>query len=477
MLLHPSFSETRKSLIILGASAAAGILAAAAIAQGRIEVALVVVGVVVAGAAYRILTFEMWCLLLLVNAVAGRGLVDILGLPQALNFAHYPIAFGFALAALARPQHEAAQRAGRWLLSFVGLTAVATVLAGSHPLRAALFLLIAGEPLLVLWAIIRWAPEPHSVARVGRTALAIMVIQIPLGLYQGVTLGWFDPVLGTLTNHGAGAHVLGGLFALAGFVLLAGIMANRIPPYAGGAGIAVCFGMVVAAGAIAVLVLSGVVIALFPLWSRTTLGRTRENTTRPRKSLVGGMLIGVVVAVGAASVIAAMVPGVYDRIPELLNFEELPERQMVAERASSDRLTLIFGSGPGTSASRASILLASPKEKSPVAALGLGPTEIGYEIAKETRDEFGGSAEAAASGALGVIGDLGLVGFVGLIALFIQIWRLLSRSGTWLAQAANAALLLVAGLLFLDNWLEYPEFALPFAMLLGISIRTAGKPT
>ena len=463
------------SVVVLGGTALTAVAAAAAVAQGRVEVAIVLTGALIAGAAYSFLTFEWWCYLLLLSAVAARGIVDILGLPQAFNFAHYPLAAGLALAALARPDHEAARRVGRWLIGFLVLAILSMAMAGSHPLRGALFLLIAGQPLLVLWAITRWRPEPAAVKRVGWAAVLLLAIQIPLGLYQGLTLGWFDPVLGTLTGHGAGAHVLGGLFALGAFAVLAGIVEGRVALYAGTPAVAACFGMIVASGSMAVLVLSVLVIALFPVWGRVTAPAASGSTARRRRSALGGVLIGALIAGGAASLGAAMIPGIYSRIPELLNFQELAERKMVAERAASDPLALVFGSGPGTSASRASILLAAPKEESPVAALGLPPTELGFEIYASTRDEFGGSAEAAASGALAIIGDLGLLGFAGLAFLFVQTWRLLSRSDGWLAPAGKAGLLIVSGLIFLDNWLEYPEFAVPFAMLLAIALGTSPR--
>ena len=472
-IMSNRFSGRMSSVIVFAASAVAAVVAAAALAQGRVEVAIVITGALMAGAAYSLLTFEWWCYLLLLTAVAARGIVDIMGLPQAFNFVHYPLAAGLALAALARPNHDAARRAARWLVAVIALGGLSAAMAGSHPLRGALFLLIAGEPLLVLWAITRWRPEADAVRRLGWAVVILMAIQIPLGLYQGLTLGWFDPVLGTLTGHGAGAHVLGGLFALSAFAVLAGIVADRIRLYVGAPAVAACFGMIVASGSMAVLVLSVLVIALFPLWGGTRSTSSGGEATGRKRSVLGGLLIGILVAGGAASLGAAMIPGIYSRIPELLSFEELAERRMVAERAESDRIALLFGSGPGTSASRASILLAAPKEESPVAALGLPPTELGYEIYASTRDEFGGSAEAAASGALAIIGDLGLIGFAAFTLFFLQMWRLLSRSDGWLAPAAKAGLLIVSGLIFLDNWLEYPEFALPFSMLLAIALSTS----
>ena len=79
----------------------------------------------------------------------------------------------------------------------------------------------------------------------------------------------------------------------------------------------------------------------------------------------------------------------------------------------SDPLTLVLGSGPGTTASRASLLLIGPPQGSPLTFLGLEPTELGMALfVASSNPAYGGSVESAASSALGIIGDLGLVGLV-----------------------------------------------------------------
>ncbi|MGH9195068.1 MAG: hypothetical protein ACRD1T_04930, partial [Acidimicrobiia bacterium] len=108
------------------------------------------------------------------------------------------------------------------------------------------------------------------------------------------------------------------------------------------------------------------------------------------------------------------------------------------------------------------------KEESPVAGLGLEPTEMGVEIYNSTRNSFGGSAEDFASSALAFLGDLGLVGGIALIALFVGLWRGVQRSQNWRAPAAATSIVAIAALVFVDNWIEYPEYAVPLAILLGM---------
>jgi len=90
-----------------------------------------------------------------------------------------------------------------------------------------------------------------------------------------------------------------------------------------------------------------------------------------------------------------------------------------------------------------------------------------------SQEVYGGSVESAASSVLGVAGDLGLVGLAALGLLFVAMWRRAGRSTSWLAPAGRAGLLMVAALSVIDNWLEYPEFAIPFAILIGFVLSEA----
>jgi hypothetical protein len=119
------------------------------------------------------------------------------------------------------------------------------------------------------------------------------------------------------------------------------------------------------------------------------------------------------------------------------------------------------------------MLLVSPEEGSPLAFLGLGPTEFAQEIVAATTisiAHYGGSVENPSSGVFGVVGDLGLVGLVAYGVFFFVVWRRLGQSRSWLAPAARSGLLMVAALSFVDSWLEYPEFALPLAILIGFVV-------
>jgi hypothetical protein len=402
--------------------------------------------------------------LLLVTAIAARGVRDLLGLPEIVDFLHYPIVLLFALAAADRPPRAPSRAPGRWLGIFFLVVLLSAVAHPDVPMRTALFLIIAGEPLVVIWAIARWGADERTVRAVGIVAVMLALIQIPIGVYQGLAYGWSDAVQGTLQGHGAGSHVLGGLFALALFVVIAAILARRLNPVLGGAYAALCFGMMLATGSMSVLVIATFAAVLEPLTAPS-----RPHLGARRGSRLTAVFLVLVVGVSVLVLVGALFPGFYGRVVSLATSNDQPGLEIVSDRATSDPLALLFGSGPGTSASRASLLLVGAKPGSPLEFIGLEPTELGVELRFATSTEgYGGSVESAASSALAVAGDLGLLGLAALGMLFIVMWRRAGKSTSWLAPAGRAALIMVAPLSLIDNWLEYPEFTIPFAILIGL---------
>jgi hypothetical protein len=302
-------------------------------------------------------------------------------------------------------------------------------------------------------------------------AILLAAIQIPIGVYQGLAYGWADPVQGTLVGHGAGHHILGALFAMTLFVVIAAVLARRLNILLAGACAAICFGMILATGSMAVLVFTAFAAALEPLVAPT---RRHHGITRSGKMTAA--VLAVILGATVLLVVGALFRGFYERATDLATSTDQPGLEIVWNRAMSDPLALLLGSGPGTSASRASLLLADAKPGSPLDFIGLEPTDLGVELRFATsKPTYGGSVESAASSALGIAGDLGLVGIAALATLFIVMWRRMGTSSSWLAPAGRAALLILAPLSLIDNWLEYPEFVIPFAILVGFVLSDAGE--
>src|SRR5439155_26306391 len=59
----------------------------------------------------------------------------------------------------------------------------------TSPLRALLFVVLLGEPLLVIWAVLGWGADSESRRRIGRFWVALVLVQPPVDLWQVVTMG------------------------------------------------------------------------------------------------------------------------------------------------------------------------------------------------------------------------------------------------------------------------------------------------
>jgi hypothetical protein len=454
-------------------------IAGAAIAVGHIEVAVLVAAAVVGWALYDKVSLTGWVALTLLTSVAIRLPITLLHLPDPLKFLHFPVVVAFAVAAATRPPQEQARPATHWLLGLVALAGLSMVANLTNPLRALLFVTLLGEPLLVLWAVLRWGADAESQRRVGVFWAALVLLQLPVDLWQFATLGTGDPIAGTLMGSSVGAHQMGSLFALSLLTVVAAVLAGKASRVAGLIVGALVITVLIAADAKQVLVSLAVALVVISL----LFGRRRSGGPgRWRRSPLSlATVTAILVASLSMVALGAVYPGIFLRIKDLVDPSQLPETKLLTDRARSNRLELVFGSGPGTSASRASLLLVDisrlPKD-SPRRLIDLPPTPLGVELAGRSRNPiYGGSAESSAHSILGILGDLGLVGVCALWLLFVLIWKQVRRRGSWLAPAACGALIMTSIVIFIDGWLEFPEYALPLAFLLGFALsRTEHGP-
>lgn len=470
------FRTDRSSIAVGIGGTALPIVCGAAVGLGVPEVAIVVCVFVVGSATFSRLSLFGWCFLILLTSVAIRAPVALLGLPPMTNFLHYPLTLAFALTASLRTRLTPGSQSvsSRWILILIVLAGASMLINLSHPVRALVFLLILGEPLLLIWAIHKWGEDKASEARLLRLCSWLLVVQIPIAIAQGIVLGWTDPVQGLLIGHGAGAHIFGGLLALGLLAIASAVADGRFGLVEAALACAVLLAMMIAAGAAQVVIACGVALGSFA-FAVTDMGSSSPAFLW-RRLRFG--FSAACIAVVALLTLNQVVPAALERAQGLVTRSDLPEIRLLRERASSDRVALIIGSGPGTSASRASLLLTPSmmKEGSPLAFLGLPPTEEASRIANQTLDPFGGSAEAFGSSALGVLGDLGLVGLLALVLFFISLWRRAGLSNSWIGTTVRMMSVMIGVLLFVDNWLEYPEFSLPAAILVAFATSPFASP-
>jgi hypothetical protein len=475
--LHPQGPRSF-DLIAMG-SLGLAVLVGMAIGQGMLLLALLPATFIAGLVIFVELSLAGWCGLLLLLTVVSRGVVMLLGLPDVLNFIHYPAALAFAVAAAHQPRPEHSRLpASRWIAALLLLTLLSSVANATNPLRGVMFVVIVGEPILVIWAIQRWGVDAMTEARVGGIALMGLLMQIPLGLWQGSRAGWLDSVQGTLVGHGAGAHILGGLFALGLFIWLASVVDRRHSPLTGCVAGGLAIGMMGAAGAVQVILLAALAlpaIVLFQPRERSLTAGPAEGRTRRGTSRIAIALLLAIFVLSAPVWAGFITSGLSSRATDLADPSQREEVILARERLRSDPLQFLLGSGPGTSASRAALLLAPSylKPGSLFVGFPLEATPLALEYSRKSKSTlFGGSAESAASSMLGVIGDLGILGLVCLSFMFIGIYRAANRVNSWLLPAMAAALIMTFGLSFIDNWLEYPEFSIPLAILVGFGTTT-----
>jgi hypothetical protein len=461
-------------LVLLGAAVVA-VATGFTLGSDRFLIALLVTGIALGFTVLLTdaITLSGWCVILLVTTVVARAPVALLGLPQVemLNFIHYPVVIGMAWAANKRPKPEGRSSApGKWLLGLAIVAVLSTAANGSHPLRTVLFLVIIGEPLVIIWAITRWGVDDETRRKLTPYLIALVAVQVPLGISQGLSLGWTDAVQGTLIDHGAGAHVLGALFSLTLCVVTAATFAGRMSTLVGVGCAVTCMGMIAATGAMAIMITTGAALLLAVIF-----GVWEGGAGVDRRFRFGAVAVVIGLSVSSVWLAESLVPGIFDRAQRLTEAEAYPELELVTERSESNIEEALLGSGPGTYASRASLLLTDTEvgEGSPLAFVGLGPTEAGLEIARQDQEiieQQGGSADLVASSAMGIIGDLGLIGLAGVFLFFWSLWRETRSRGHWLGGAVRASIIMMCALIFLDNWLEYPEWSGPFAILVGFAL-------
>ena len=233
-----------------------------------------------------------------------------------------------------------------------------------------------------------------------------------------------------------------------------------------------------AAGAVQRILLTVVAlpaIALFRPRAQSLTAGGEETRTRLG---ISGIAIASLLVVFVLSVpvwAGFITSGLSSRAADLADPSQREEAILATERLRSNPLQFLLGSGPGTSASRAALLLTPSYQKagSKLQELPLEPTPLALEYSRKSKSPlFGGSAESAASSILGVIGDLGILGLIGLCFMFFGIHRASKRVNSWLVPAVAAALIMTFGLSFIDNWLEFPEFSIPLAILVGFGTTT-----
>jgi hypothetical protein len=411
-----------------------------------------------------------WAAAALGSAMLMRGLTDSGVLPAILNFADFGFVYVGLAAVMTRHLHRwspEARRLGIALLALLSATCISWALNPSDIARPFLTFALWAEPFAFILLLLVEPPSPrHERLLLGWFGI-LVALQIPFALYQAQTFGLSDPVVGTLTGSGAGAHLVAGVAALAGLALIAWGYAGSVRR---GLVTTVLAGPLIIG--IPLLGDAKQVIFALPLAGLVLIGTTR-----------GGMRRFAVAApaILALYILLAFVPAGRTAFTFIEDASEGRAGKLVGLEVLADELDTslsgwAFGLGPANGLSRAAYLT-RPDEGSPLLLLELEPARLPpIADAAAARVAGGTSFNIPLSSAVGVLSDIGVIGLITyggvLLAVVSPLWQ---RRRGWLAQAALAGWVMSVPLAVTFDWWEQPPFMLSLALLTAVAIIDADR--
>lgn len=412
----------------------------------------------------------LWVGAALLAATTSRVFVSFLGIPAYLNFLHFPLVLAAAgFAALKSKSTSGVARSLRdGLVALFVLSLVSWAINGGEFARPLLNWLVLCEPYLLIFAILKLPQDPRVIGRLWGVVLFAICAQLPLGLWQVVTVGWADHVQGTFVGMGAGAHVAGALALVGTLILLVkGVLEVRLGKrYLWLLGAALLFLLPILADA------KQVIAAAVPAVVVGIATCSRVNRIRAG---MGVLLLALLVFLGFSFYGPLHRMGLdQDLLARGLTakFEGI---KIVSEEASGHWGSLLFGLGPGNTVSRVALLTAGGlvNSDSLVQRLGLGLHPVTKKLLIQNRTEWistQSSLFSVISSWLGLLGDLGLLGVGVYVWMAFRLWGATRGRLDWQASSARG-ILLMAGLLGgLYSWLEEPGFTLVVGAVVGLAL-------
>ena len=386
-----------------------------------------------------------------------------------MQFAHIPLAWGALAVALSRGHLSPLARRCLWWLIALGFCVVlSTLVNGAQPLRGVAYFALLAEPFAIVLALLIDPPDGRGRKVLLGTCGVLVAVQVPLAYWQAHTLGWGDPVQGTLYGSGAGAHVIGAV-AIIGAFWYVGRARRALSP----SSIVV---MALMAGIVLIADAKQVAFAL-----PVVLLAQRSLSTR-------SIAIGLAVLLTVYAVVHVRTFNQGYAVPYIDralagHSGKQAVALMIWDDATSDVGTFFLGQGPAETVSRAAFetlpqFQDTGSAGSSLQQLGLTPATTAVraqQVAAVAVGQHPGSGrvdsfDSGMSSGIGLFGDLGLFGFLAYGGLFATVFVNLRRraSPEALASASGLALLILLG--FLSDWWEEPAFTVFVATLAGVAL-------
>jgi hypothetical protein len=416
-----------------------------------------------------------WVLAALISSFTFQGLATLGLLPSLGTVLPIAISWGALAVALlksrAAPIPRRARPHLRWLIAFSLVTIVSGLFNHVEILRPFLFIGLLGVPFALVAAMLVDPPNVRERALLVKTTLTLILLQIPVVLWQfalgggrnyggsNLQMGG-DRVQGTFISRGGGSGALAAIALIGALWLLA---RRRTLSHFALAAVLMVFPFISDSKQV-LFALPVAVVATIP--QGLTLGYFF------RSGLAIGLLaiLLFVLPVGRAT-------RAYIQQPEQHGGD--PKVQMARwlwNDLSADPVSLTFGKGPAETVSLAAYYTTPGflSATSPFHALGLSPAQMAIDadylaygvVNNEERSSF----QSAVSSALGVFGDLGLAGILTYGGLLITLLIALAGSRSPEGIAAMSGIGLFAVLGFIYGWWESPGLPAFVGVLAGIAL-------
>jgi hypothetical protein len=414
----------------------------------------------------------VWVVGALLGALLSRVLTGYAFLPSVLNFVDFAFAFVGLTAVLIRRGvgvrwMPTARRVGIGLLLLLGLGWLSWAMHPSDLARPMVTFVLWAEPFALILILLIDPPGPQGRRAVLSVLAMVIALQVPFGLYQASTTQDPDFVKGTLFGAGGGHHVMAGVTALGGVLLLSW-----------GFGRSLFIGLICAS-------LAGVLLIAMPLLAdaKQVIFALPAAAAVLLWSMRGPIRRVLVIgpAVAAMAVLLILVPAGSTAVGFVESASrgqtgKLESIELVAREMDGSISSWVLGLGPANGVSRAAFMTTDLflQGDSPLMLLGLEPATVPVRAQAEARVVADPSSfNGALSSALGLFSDIGVLGLLtygSLIAsIGLPLWK---RRHEWLPRAALAGWALSLPLAGVFDWWEQPPFMLILAAISGLALAT-----
>ncbi len=431
-----------------------------AVAVRNQQIAFVLLAILVGTFAVAI-SPSAWVGLAIFSVVGLRGAITLGAVPSVVTYIDIPLVWVALAVSLIRA--NAMSALARKHLMAVGAFGLSVLLSWllnpSELLRPIVYFALLAEPFALVGALLITPPTPRACRNLKILAGLLILVQVPIDLFQAAHYGSGDSVQGTFYGAGAGAHEMGAIVALGALWLL--VIGRRMLLWRICAS-AVLLGLVFLADAKQIiLAFPGVLFAAH----RGVL----------RKALAP--IAVVTLCVGAFLLAPELNKGyglrVMDQATSGAGGKDAVGRY-VWRSISQDPASILFGLGPAETVSRAAFLTTPLLQRtgSPLEVLHLrpAPMAIQAQVVAVASSGGGSSINSGVSSAIGVFGDIGLMGFGAYLYVWIQLLLALRKrtSGESLVAAAGIGMLFILGVVF--DWWEEPPFTLFVALFISVAL-------